>query len=489
MPFVGRGRELDAVREEFSRPVPSLVIVFGRRRIGKSTLLREAARGRAEVYYQATKLDSAISLGQFQEQITNALGADPRADGIADWLGTFRFLVRVAEARSPGLVVTLDEFPYLVEADPALPSVIQQFWDSGYPSRGNLKLVLCGSAVAQMQDLLAERNPLYGRKTLSLDVGPLPLREAAEFFPNWSDEDRVTAYAIFGGIPYYLEMCDPERSLWDNVHDLLLTRTGRLVDEPGLILGSEVKDPRRHASILLAVASGCTTLGEIAGRVKEANGSSGLTTYIERLASLRLLRREHSIDATPRERDSRYVVSDPFLAFWHRFVQPSLSAIARDFGREVLVRRIRPAMGEYMGLAFEEICREYVRNFLQELTGVPAHEVGGLWGRADFDIDVAGSALDGSALFGECKWTAQPVTSGVLRLLRERVSTVEYGRGAPARHLLLFAKEGFHPEVSAEAEQERDLHLVSLSDLLRPRPPALRHVLDHEMDGSPAPSF
>lgn len=468
-PFIGRSRELASLRAEFARAAPSLVIVYGRRRIGKSTLLREAARQGPEVYYQATKLDGAISLGQFQEQIASTLGEDPRQDGIADWLGTLRFLARLAERDARGLVVTLDEFPYLVEADSALPSVIQKFWDSGYARSGQLKLVLCGSAIAQMQDLLAERNPLYGRKTLALDVGPLSLREAAEFFPDWSDEDRVIAYAIFGGIPYYLEMCDPHRSLWDNVHDLLLTRTGRLVDEPTLILGSEVTDPRRHASILLAVASGCTTLGQIAGRVKEANGSSGLTTYIERLSSLRLMRRENSVDATPRERDSRYVVTDPFLAFWHRFVQPSLSPIGRDHGREVLERRIRPGISEYMGMAFEEICREYVREHLQELTGVPAQVVGGLWGRPDFDLDVAGVDLDGSGVFGECKWTTQPIDMEVLGKLRRRVEEVRYGSEGPARHLLLFGRAGVDPEVAAEAARDPSLHVVSLGDLLRPR--------------------
>ena len=277
--FVGRSQELSRLQEEFAATRPSLLVIYGRRRVGKSTLLRQATKAVPHVLYQATRVTAALNLESLKAEIARALGPDDLLNGLGDWLGVLTYLARKAEA-TPGLVVVLDEFPYLAEVDPALPSVIQKFWDSGAPEAGRLKLVLCGSMIAQMENLLAERNPLYGRKTLAMDVAPLPLRDAARFFPDYSPEDRLLAYGIFGGIPFYLQLCDPAASLERNVITLLLTNAGALVDEPTVLLQSELRDIQRYASILAAIADGCTKLGEISSRVGDISDSSRLGPYM-----------------------------------------------------------------------------------------------------------------------------------------------------------------------------------------------------------------
>jgi uncharacterized protein len=447
--FFGRQAELNQLRQEFEANRASLMVIYGRRRIGKSELIREAARPLRHVAYQATRVTSAFNLEAFKDEIARSLGADAVLASLGDWYGALAYLARKAESL-PGLIVVLDEFPYLVEGNPALPSIIQKIWDSGAPGTGRLKLILCGSMIAHMEDLLAERNPLYGRKTLSLDLDPLPVREAARFFPDFSADDRFMAYGIFGGIPHYLRLCDPGVSLEDNVVRLLLTSTGALVDEPTVLLQSELREIHRYASVLAAIADGCTKYGEIIGRIGDTD-SKKIAPYIERLQRMRLIRAVRSMDATANARDRRYFVADPLIRFWHRFVRPNLSSVMQGFGRDVWRHQIAPRLQEFMGIAFEEMCRQHARSHIQERLPAPAQEIGQIWA-ADSDIDVVGRLLDGSMLFGECKWSQNEVGEGVLDMLIERAGKAAYGRGEGRRYYALYARSGFKagmPERSA----------------------------------------
>lgn len=470
--FVGRQDEIKSLDDEFAGRRPSLVVVYGRRRIGKSQLIQEAVRGRPHVFYQATRIAASLNLEAFKAEIGRSLGGDPLLEGLGDWLGTLHFLARQAEIR-PGLVVVLDEFPYLVDGDAALPSIIQKFWDSGAARSGHLKLVLCGSTIAQMENLLAERNPLYGRKTMALDLGPLPVRDAARFFPGYTPEMQLMAYATFGGVPYYLQLCDPDSSLEDNVVRLLLNKAGTLVDEPTVLLQAELRDIQRYASMLAAIADGCTKYGEILSRVKEISESKTLGTYVEKLERMRLIRIVRSMDATPKERDRRYFIADPLIAFWHRFVRPNLSSVTQGFGAEVWRHQIVPHLPDFMGNAFEEICRDHARRHAQERLPAPAQEIGQIWD-ADYDIDVAGRLLDGSMVYGECKWSDKDVGEGVLDRLIERATLTTYGRGNDRRHFVLYTRKAFTNAVEQRATQDPRIVLHTPSTMLGHQPATRR---------------
>ncbi len=322
--FIGRRNELALLREELTSPRPSLAVIYGRRRVGKSTLIREAIKHEPHVFYQATRVTSSLSLEAFKLEISRTLGSDELLAGIADWLAVLHYLARAAQRR-PGLIIVLDEFPYLADADPALPSVIQKFWDSGAARPGSLKLLLCGSKISHMEELLAERNPLYGRKTLALDLAPLSFREAAQFVPRYTAEDKLKTCGVFGGIPFYLQLLDRRATLESNIIRLMLTPTGSLVDEPVVLLQSELREVSRYASVLAAIADGCTKHGDIIGRVREISDSKALGPYLAKLARMRLISIVKSMDASPKERDRRYFIADPLIAFWYHFVQPNLS--------------------------------------------------------------------------------------------------------------------------------------------------------------------
>lgn len=464
-PFIGRTREIQAIRRELERPRPSVIVVLGRRRVGKSRLLVEATGSRPTIYYQATKVADSMSLAWFKAEAARVTGPDPILDSLGDWMGVLTFLEQVARSRIPGLTIILDEFPYLCEVDPALPSVLQKFCD-GLRDRGSpLNLVVCGSKISFMEELLAEKNPMHGRQTLELDVGPLTFRDAAGFFPDWTPEQRLRAYGVFGGIPYYLNLCNPGGTLEENILELVLSMGAPLSDEPNNLLQAELRDVTRYATILRSIADGCTDSGAIIGRVRELRDASALAPYVQKLAELRLIRIVRSLDATERERDRRYFLDDPFLAFWYRFYLPNISPLAAGHAEDVWHHAIGPYLDDHMGGVFEWICRDYVRLFAKEVLPTPAQAVGQIWA-ADFDIDVAGRLLNGAAVWGECKGWNGPVGVNAHEHLQDVARRTRYARDAAESYYLVFARSGFTPDLRRRADDDPSLRLVGPAELL-----------------------
>jgi len=476
MKFHGRTRELSQLNAELGKASPSLIIVSGRRRIGKSTWLKHAVRNHRHVYFQATIGPSIINLQGFKDEISRATGTSPLLDGISTWEGIFHYLADMAK-NSPGLVVIIDEFPYLLEDDKSLPSVLQRFWDSGVVRDGNFKLVLCGSAISQMRALLSESNPLYGRNTKRFELSQLPLRDMAAFFPNYTAEDIIQTYAVFGGVPHYLSLCDPDQSFRQNVVDLLMEESGALLDEPEFLMKTEFDKPRMYSGVLSAIAGGRSSLGEIANRLNVA--PTDLSVYIDRLRVVELVKVDRSLHADDRSKNRRYRLNDQLLSFWHEFVGPNRSAIANGFGDQIFDHILARGFPDFMGAAFEEICRQYVARHLDELTGgVPASEVGSLWGFKDFDIDVAGRLPDSTAFFGEVKWRSSRIDMGMVRKLQGNAQASGFAKHVTGNLYLFFSRSGFKPEVIKDASIDASLRLVDPEMILGWREPKPKDDFD-----------
>lgn len=469
MKFVGRARELKALREELASPRPSLVIVYGRRRVGKSRLILEAVRATPHIYFQAARLTDHLNLLHLKEAVKAYMRhEDPVLDSIAHWDGLLAFVRQLASQGRQPLTLVLDEFPYLCEGPSSyLPSVIQRFWDETQRMGAALNVVLCGSAVSFMEGLLAERNPLYGRHTRKFRVDPLGLRDVAEYFEGWSAEDILRAYAVFGGIPYYFTRCDPARDLRTNLREVVLTDGSPLREEPEHVLQEELRDIKRYAAVMQAVASGATKMGDIVSRIPDLNSATDVSYYLSTLQKLHLIRREVSLDRRDRQREknARYYLEDHFMAFWYHFVLPNLSALQAGYADEVYDQVIAPGLEAYMGQAFERICRECLHRYGPDLIGEPVQEVGKIWG-PDFDIDAAGQTLRRVPFFGECKWSGRPVGRSVLQELRDAAGKTAYGRGLAERYELLFSRSGFTPELQALARSDSRLVLIGLERLL-----------------------
>jgi len=470
--FIGREREQTALARTFNAAQPALVVIYGRRRVGKSTLLRQALRRIAAVYYQATRVTDIDNQDLFKRAVVQVIGADPTLTGLQGWESLLHYLSEQAARRDGGLVVVLDEFPYLCESNPALPSIVQKIWDGVRDRRIPLVLVLCGSRISFMETLLAERNPLHGRQSAEFVVHPLTYREAARFVPGWSVEDRLRLFGVLGGMPYYLSMVDPRASLAANIQRLLIDDGAPLQEEPTHLLQAELNQTARYSSILRAVADGCTQLKDIAGRVQTTADSAGaLSPYLATLQGLRLIHATSSLDSRhgARQRNMRYYIDDPFLAFHYRFILPNISAIQAGHGRAVYREVIAPRLDEYMSYWFEVICRQWVRHYATERIRAVVQDVGKIWS-SEYDIDVAGRLLDGSGLAGECKWRREPTGAAALRQLREPVAaSAFYADKLAAVRYFIFSRSRATAELKQLIADTRLTYFLSPTDLIGTR--------------------
>jgi uncharacterized protein len=467
MEFIGRTYELEALRREYQQTHPSMIVVYGRRRVGKSTLILESLQGSRFIYYQASRLTDLDNLNLFKRNLETIVGTNPILNSLNDWSGVFAYLEILAQ-NQPGLTIVIDEFPYLCEAQPGLPSLIQASWDHIRSNNTQLNLVLCGSSIAFMEDLLNERNPLRGRQNLTLDLEPMPYTDVAKWVPNWNRIEQLRLYGVFGGMPYYLAMINPNLKLEENLLEIVLTRSAPLFEEPTQLLQSELKAPQRYASVLRAISEGCHKSGEIIGRVKDFKDASELSPYLKKLEALRLIEITRSLETDEKDRNRRYTLNDPFLEFWFRFVLPNQSALESGHASEVLEMLIKPFLDDHMGAVFEGVCREFMRFHAQTILKTPARVVGRVWA-ANYDLDVAGELLDGATLFGECKWWKDKVGENVLERLLETSAQAKYGTSDERTQYLLFSKSGFTPALKVRARQNKALHLVTLEKLFGKR--------------------
>jgi hypothetical protein len=461
--FVGREQELARLERAWQSDRAELIVVYGRRRVGKTALLRRFCADRPHVFWVASLSAEALLRRSWTETLWRQAHPGQTGPGFTyhTWERCFQALAELGAA-DERLVVVLDEFPYLVSADTAAPSILQKVWDERL-QHSRLMLILCGSHIGMMErEVMAYRAPLYGRRTGQIHLRPLPLRGAAEFFPRYSPVEQIEAYAILGGTPAYLRLFDDRRSLITNVTEQILDPGGYLYAEPPLLLREELREPRNYFAILQAIAQGRTQLTEIS----QATGIERQPTsrYLAILQDLQLIERRVPItEAAPdKSRKGIYRLREPFLRFWFRHVAPNVS-ILEDGLIEPIARGVVEDLARYLGPAFEDLCAAWVveQAALGRLPLVP-RRVGGWWSPAG-EIDVVALG-DGAVLFGECKWTERPVGTNILDDLVRKAAPLTERMGWGRAHYALFAKSGFTPELRRRAEA---VWLVAAEDVVR----------------------
>lgn len=462
--FVDRERELQALEEHYTSGQAELFVIYGRRRVGKTELIRRFCQSRPHVYFQARQTADRDNLRYFSREAMRALDESlPPYIEFPEWeVALGEVLTRAAGRR---LVLVLDEFPYLCEGNSGLPSVLQHFWDL-QGSGSDLFLILCGSSVSFMEnEVLAYRSPLFGRRTGQLYLPPLDYRQAGGFVEGYSPEDKLRVFGIAGGMPGYLARFDDQAPIEANACRHILQPDGLLYEEAVYVLQTELRDPRTYNSILEAIASGQTKRNYITQRVAQRRGRVDIGWYLQVLERLWLIERVVPLTGRRREKPSwgRYFLADNFLRFWYRFVQPNLSMLEIGEGARVWEQEILPHLDEYMGLVFEDVCREYVRRYSSEkLPVTPTGEVGVYWHK-DAEIDVLARNEDGSHYCGECKWSRQAMDLGDLHELERKAQTLPEDWRQDLR-FLLFSRSGFTEELRAREDGEH-LVLVDLMDL------------------------
>jgi AAA+ ATPase superfamily predicted ATPase len=460
--FVDRLVEEAALADAWKSGRSELVLLHGRRRVGKSALLSRFAAGRHIAYYVAAQqLETAqlSDLGEVLGPLSSGFrpGRPPRL-AIRDWNKLLGIIADQAGRARVGLV--LDEFPYLIEANRSLPSLIQRWWDRE-GSKANLVLVLAGSHRAMMRGLVDPAGALHGRPTRRLEIKPLDYFHAGRFVVRWDPEDRVRAYAVAGGIPAYLERFDDRLPFRDELYQLAYSPDGRLFQEAPDLLSREFSEPRTYESVLRAIASGYVTPNEIAQQVGLA-GANRAGPYLDRLIQLGLVVRL-TLPSEAREvrpRISRYVLADQYLRFYFALVDPWRSAVQQGRGGAVLDHLWPQAFDAFVSRTFEDVALQY----LLRLSGTgrlpPVSSSGPWWFPKGSDIDavtMTGKVMTAAA---EAKWTTEYFKPGDLDELRESVARVAWGANP---RLFAFARSGFDRHLRHDSDFTR----VRLADLYR----------------------
>ncbi len=414
--FVDREGELASLEGRYGSGRLEFVVVYGRRRVGKTALILKFMEGKPGVYLLARQTSEAENLARFSLRMAEALGDRVLAKNpLRSWDAFFSYLSRLDGRRA---VIALDEFQYLVEANPSLPSVMQEYLD-GELAETDLFLIACGSSVGMMERISGYGSPLYGRRTGQILLRPLRFHQIGGFFPRYRWDDLVRVYGILGGTPAYLREFSDGLSPLGNLRERYLRPDSLLYMDAPFILREELPDPRNYFAIMEAVARGRTTLGEIISDTGLPRGTVG--KYLSVLRDLGLVRREVPVTESWKSRRGRYRLSDPYLSFWFRFVHPNSDLI--EAGRiDPVLEEVRAELDSYLGPIFEEVAREAVLEACRDL-GLSPSRVGRWWGKRGEEVDLVVLDRRGRvALLVEVKWAdlSGKEAAGILRNLRRK---------------------------------------------------------------------
>ena len=434
--FVNRERELKFFNDKYRSKGFDFIVIYGRRRVGKTELVKQFIKDKKNIYFLADKRGTEFNIDRFKQKISEFLD-EPRVE--LDTLeAVFSYLLKkIGDQR---LIICIDEFSYLIEKDDSIPSVFQLIIDE-ILNKSNIMLILLGSSVSLMESgVLSSKSPLYGRRTGQFKIEPLSFSNILEFFPNRELSENVLLYSVFGGIPFYLNKIDNGAAL-DNIKSLILKKGEILYEEIDFLLKEELREPSTYKSILEAIASGCSKIGEISNKAKVE--TRDIDKYLKVLINLGYVEKEISPTEKEKSKKTIYRIKDNFFKFWFKFCSPKLSEL--EIGREGEVFSfIKNNLNSFVGIIFEEICKEFLgKNRIFEYK-----KVGRWWGykridnkREEIEIDIcAVNEKTKEILFGECKWQDNVNVESIMKDLREKIEYVEWNNEKRKESYAVFAK-------------------------------------------------
>ncbi|HXK52199.1 MAG TPA: DUF234 domain-containing protein [Caldisericia bacterium] len=460
--FIGRKKELDVLDKEYSKDGFRFVVLYGRRRVGKTSLISKFLAGKKAIFYIATEQNDKLALENFSEKVLNVFpSAKSMIDTFPTWEKAFTYIAE--EAKGERVILAMDEYPYLANSNSALSSILQKLIDTTFQN-SQLFLLLCGSSMSFMENqILGYQSPLYGRRTAQIKLEAFDFFDSALFFPHFSLEEKMIAYAAFGGTPQYLSYCQESPNVYAAIYDNFLTKTGPLFEEPENLLKQELREPATYNTIIQAVAKGSSKLNEIATKTGEEGKKCA--KYLKSLISLQIIYKEYPIGRES-ERNGIYKLRDNMFKFWYRFIPQNNTSIEANHGQEVLQNRVIPNLNHYIGLIFEDVCTQYLmRKNWSSFVPFPFHTIGRWWGsnpvtKKQNEIDIVAQG-DNETLLGECKWTTEPVGTEVLEKIITIASTVKSFQN---QHYILFSKSGFTNTLKIISETKPNIQLINYDE-------------------------
>ena len=471
MEFLNRTEELALLDRLWESERAEFLVLYGRRRVGKTELLAHFASSRRAIFLEAADVRREDQLRDFGASYGDAVGLGPVTADVRSWEHALEMIADAA--RTERTLVVFDEFQHLARQQEGLGSLLSRWWRTT-GSRLQVVLVLSGSDIAFFADgVLGANAPLHGRRTADYRLLPFSPSHTALFLPDWGAEDRVRAYGVWGGVPYYLAMVDARRTIGDNILETVLAPGAPLQNEADYLIRMEsrLRDVALYGSMLRAISSGRTSVSAIADHLGGADRGN-VSRQIERLQDVGLVSEMRPV-VRARRTDVRFQIADPFLRFWFRFVAAAGARLAtRAAAVRYLENTVAPGLDEFVSMpAFEEICRaDLARRF-------DAATVGRWWGSIaendhsgggvrSVDREADGVALDDTGAviaLATCKWTGKPVSISEVNKLRRIAAHLAPGRTVP---LVVYARSGVDDKLAAESDANpAQIVVVSPDDL------------------------
>lgn len=459
--FIDREHELDTLRSEYEKEGSSLVIVYGRRRTGKTALITEFAQQKKALYFLATEESELQNRNLFKEKaaafINSALLRDAQ---VSSWDIIFTTIMEHHFDTKP--IIVIDEFQNIGKSNSAFPSVFQRIWDELLKDK-EVMVILCGSLISMMESqTLSYSSPLYGRRTAQIKLGQIPFRYYIQFFPDADRRKQIERFSVTGGIPKYVEMFSGQDDIYQAIEHSVLNRSSFLYDEPRFLLQQEVSEVGSYFSVIRTIAAGNRKLSAISANLEVK--ATSLTKYLSTLIDLDILEREVPVTEDNPEKSKRglYRIKDNYIRFWFRFIYPNLSYIESGNSALVMDWIRKDLIKQHTAFVYEDICRERLWDMNRdEIWPFKITKIGGYWDK-DTEIDIAAvDLIENNLLVAECKYWQEPVGLNVLTELERKTDKITWRKECRKEWFVLFSMCGFTEELIESAKSRPDVLLVS----------------------------
>ena len=460
--FYCREEELRKLNKRYHSGDFECIIIYGRRRVGKTTLINEFCKDKPTIFFSALNTTEIENLESLSKSIMNY--ERPDMDVTPEFKTYDAALDELtALATHERIVFVIDEYPYLAKAKPSISAMLQHIIDHKW-NNSKMFLILCGSSMSFMENqVLGQESPLYGRRTGQFKIAPLDYKESAVFHPDLSTEDNALIYGITGGVPHYINKLGVKKSVDEALLDNLFDRSSYLYEEPANLLKQELREPAIYNAIITAIAQGASRINDIA--LKTGQENSVVSKYLGTLIDLGIVKKETPVMEKIGKK-TIYELADNFFRFWYRFVPANMSAIDSGRIQKSYANTIKKNLPDYMGLTFEHMCRDYLLYYEKDLP-IELNQVGQWWGtdnknKKQVQIDIVGTPVEGDEyIIGSCKYQNEKIGLAELELIREYAQV--FGKGKKY-HYYIFSKGGF-TEGLIQAQNRGEVRLIGLDDL------------------------
>ncbi len=457
--FIDREQETETLTDEYNREGSSFVVMYGRRRVGKTTLISKFIEKKNALYFLASQESETQNRNLFKEKAADFINSDLlRNATVSDWDTIFKAIIETKFDTKP--IIIIDEFQYIGKSNNAFSSIMQRIWDTLLKDK-SVMLILCGSLITMMKEQTLEySSPLYGRRTAQIRLKQIPFSYYEKFFPNKTSKELVEMYSVTGGVPKYIESFRDEKDIYSAIKKHVLNPSSYLYDEPHFLLQQEVTEIGSYFSLIKTIAAGNSKLSAIASALEVQQTS--LTKYLKTLMDLDILEREVPITEENPDKSKKglYKIKDNFIKFWFAFVYPNLSFLESGNAQIVMDKIKKRFVSGQVSFVYEDVCRQKMWQMnADEKCPFTFSKIGRYWDK-NTEIDIAAIEPESKELIlGECKYWKEPVGINVLSALEEKAKTVSWNKADRKTWFVLFSTGGFTPELKELAQKRDDVIL------------------------------